>query len=110
MQASDRNPREGVFPHPSRALMSRYCRRILATSQYLIQHNPKETPNDLVAGNPMSAPPPCSHFFLNPLLWMKAELEQGKLDGRLECPKCGANVGKYAWQGMRCSCSEWIVP
>jgi len=41
---------------------------------------------------------------------MKAELEQGKLDGRLECPKCGANVGKYAWQGMRCSCSEWIVP
>jgi dual specificity phosphatase 12 len=41
---------------------------------------------------------------------MRPELEQGKLDGRLECPKCHTNVGKYAWQGMQCSCSEWIVP
>lgn len=41
---------------------------------------------------------------------MRPELEQGKLEGRLECPKCHTNVGKYAWQGMQCSCSEWIVP
>jgi dual specificity phosphatase 12 len=41
---------------------------------------------------------------------MRAELEQGKLDGRLECPKCRTNVGKYAWQGMQCSCGEWVVP
>ena len=41
---------------------------------------------------------------------MRAELEQGKLEGRLECPKCSTNVGKYAWQGMRCSCGEWIIP
>lgn len=41
---------------------------------------------------------------------MRPELEQGKLDGRLECPKCSTNVGKYAWQGMRCSCGEWIIP
>jgi dual specificity phosphatase 12 len=41
---------------------------------------------------------------------MRPELEQGKLEGRLECPKCQANVGKYAWQGMQCSCSEWVVP
>jgi dual specificity phosphatase 12 len=41
---------------------------------------------------------------------MRPELEQGKLDGRLECPKCHTNVGKYAWQGMQCSCSEWVVP
>ena len=41
---------------------------------------------------------------------MKPELEQGKLDGRLECPKCKTNVGKYAWQGMRCSCGAWVVP
>lgn len=52
----------------------------------------------------------CSHYFLDPLSWMRPELEQGKLDGRLECPKCSTNVGKYAWQGMRCSCGEWIVP
>lgn len=41
---------------------------------------------------------------------MRPELEQGKLDGRLECPKCKTNVGKYAWQGMRCSCGDWVVP
>ena len=41
---------------------------------------------------------------------MKPELEQGKLEGRLGCPKCKTNVGKYAWQGMQCSCGEWVVP
>ena len=41
---------------------------------------------------------------------MRPELEQGKLDGRLECPKCKTNIGKYAWQGMQCSCGEWVVP
>ena len=41
---------------------------------------------------------------------MRTELEQGKLDGRLECPKCKTNVGKYAWQGMQCSCGDWVVP
>jgi len=37
-------------------------------------------------------------------------LEKGLLDGRLECPKCCANVGRYAWQGMKCSCGAWVVP
>ena len=55
---------------------------------------------------------PCAHIFLYPLLWMKEELEAGKLEGRLECPnsKCRANVGKYAWQGLQCSCGKWVVP
>lgn len=54
----------------------------------------------------------CQHQFLDPLSWMRPELEQGKLEGRLECPnlKCGANVGRYAWQGMKCSCGLWICP
>jgi hypothetical protein len=77
----------------------------------MIQHTPKAAPNDrAVADSHTGSPPPCSHFFLDPLSWMKSELEQGKLDGKFECPKCGATVGKYAWQGLRCSCSEWIVP
>jgi|SRR5579862_2229792 len=85
---------------------------MLATSQYLLLHRPKNiSPNNRATNsNSTSTHQQCSHYFLDPLSWMKAELEQGKLDGRLECPKCGANVGKYAWQGMRCSCSEWIVP
>lgn len=43
---------------------------------------------------------------------MRPTLAEGNLEGRLECPngKCGQNVGKYAWQGMKCSCGEWVVP
>ena len=41
---------------------------------------------------------------------MRPELELGKLEGRLECPKCKCNVGKYAWQGMQCSCGDWVIP
>jgi dual specificity phosphatase 12 len=43
---------------------------------------------------------------------MRPELEQGVLAGRLECPnpKCGAQLGRYAWQGMRCSCGVWVCP
>lgn len=34
------------------------------------------------------------------------------LSGRLTCPNagCGANIGKFAWQGMQCSCGGWVVP
>ena len=43
---------------------------------------------------------------------MKAALSEGQLDGRLTCPnsKCGANVGKFAWQGTKCSCGGWVTP
>lgn len=74
--------------------------RTLATSQYLIPHQPAS------GADPSS----CAHYFLDALSWMRPELEQAKLEGRLECPKCKNNVGKYAWQGMQCSCGEWIVP
>lgn len=43
---------------------------------------------------------------------MRPALEQGLLNGRLECPnqKCQGQIGRYAWQGMRCSCGVWICP
>lgn len=83
-------------------------RRPLATSQYLEQHS-KES---LLSGQAGTTEPSrsCAHYFLDPLSWMRDELEQGKLEGRLECPKCNTNIGKYAWQGMQCSCGTWIVP
>lgn len=79
-------------------------RRTLATSAYLIPHS--QPPHN----KPFPDSLTCAHHFLDPLSWMRPELEQGKLDGRLECPKCKTNVGKYAWQGMRCSCGAWVVP
>jgi dual specificity phosphatase 12 len=54
----------------------------------------------------------CTHHFLHPLSWMRPALEQGLLEGRLECPnpKCQAKIGSYAWQGNKCSCGIWICP
>ncbi|MCJ1229945.1 tyrosine protein phosphatase yvh1 [Toensbergia leucococca] len=102
----------------------RRCRTSLSTSQYLISHTPfpdkptnniatiRQTPISSLPASTATQRSPCAHLFLEPLSWMRPELEQGKLDGRLECPnpKCKTNVGKYAWQGMKCSCGEWVVP
>jgi dual specificity phosphatase 12 len=86
-------------------------RRPLSTSQYLIPHTSPPTIDVQGEAKPWERTPrSCAHYFLDPLSWMRPELEQGKLDGRLECPKCHTNVGKYAWQGMQCSCNEWVVP
>ncbi|KAF2100675.1 phosphatases II [Rhizodiscina lignyota] len=54
----------------------------------------------------------CAHHFIDPLSWMREELSQGKLEGKLECPnaRCKTLVGKYAWHGLRCSCGGWEVP
>ena len=97
----------------------------MATSRYFAQHPPKGTEdeegeeedddNKQMATSIMKEPEmalssSCSHYFLDPLAWMRDELEKGLLDGRLECPKCKSNIGRYAWQGMRCSCGAWIVP
>ena len=43
---------------------------------------------------------------------MKPALSSGALDGKLLCPnkKCNQNIGKFAWQGLRCSCGGWVTP
>ena len=96
----------------------RRCRTPLATTAYLIPHEPrpshekepKHSTSDPTLLSVSAAN--CAHLFLDPLSWMRPELEKGLLGGRLECPnlKCAQNVGKYAWQGMKCTCGEWIVP
>lgn len=85
-------------------------RRTLATSQYIVSHQAHRNDESGSPPNRTITSAPCAHYFLDPLSWMRSELEQGKLDGRLECPKCNTNVGKYAWQGMQCSCGNWVVP
>ena len=83
-------------------LKCRKCRRLLAKSGFVMDHTP---PHGKSSAD-------CAHIFLHPLSWMKPALEAGQLEGRLTCPnaKCGANVGKYSWQGMQCSCSGWETP
>ncbi|KAI1456214.1 dual specificity protein phosphatase 12 [Annulohypoxylon moriforme] len=78
------------------------CRRILATPKFVVPHAP--------TGRTESSN--CAHVFIETLSWMRPMLEDGALEGRLSCPnaKCGATVGRFAWQGLKCSCSEWVVP
>jgi len=103
----------------------RMCRRTIATSPFIIPHAPKvKQPPDPSSqtqhpSSPSSSPAsttsqnqPCAHIFLHPLSWMRPALAPGTLDGRLTCPnpRCATNIGKFAWQGQRCSCGEWVVP
>lgn len=113
-------------PQPLLAYRCRRCRHQLATSKYVLEHAPGDALKFPTPQSPNQQPPysssanntrrgsgaPCAHLFIEPLSWMRPELEQGKLDGRLECPNpmCGTSVGRYAWQGLRCSCGAWVVP
>jgi dual specificity phosphatase 12 len=88
---------------PLTQIRCRRCRHVLATTPHIAQHTPSRS-------DPASQP--CAHVFLHPLSWMKGVLGKGDLDGRLSCPgrNCGVNIGKFAWQGMRCSCGGWVTP
>ncbi|KAI1174559.1 protein-tyrosine phosphatase-like protein [Nemania sp. FL0916] len=78
------------------------CRRTLATPNFLVSHEPVEETSRST----------CAHIFIDTLSWMRPMLEEGALDGRLVCPnsKCGATVGRFAWQGLQCTCKQWVVP
>lgn len=88
---------------PMTRIRCRRCRHVLATTPHLIEHETSRS-------DPASQP--CAHIFLHPLSWMRETLAGGELEGRLTCPnkKCGVNVGKFAWQGLRCSCGGWVTP
>ncbi|KAK2845281.1 hypothetical protein FQN49_005878 [Arthroderma sp. PD_2] len=116
----------------------RKCRRQLATLPFIIQHTPgkksvtsqTQITSPISSLSPSSLPPStCAHIFLHPLSWMRSSLFPSASDpssphspldpdvnpplsGRLTCPtkSCGANIGKFAWTGMPCSCGTWVVP
>ncbi|GMM52350.1 tyrosine protein phosphatase [Starmerella bacillaris] len=75
----------------------RMCSAKLATSTSLVRHNIG------TAGR-------CQHFFLEPVEWMRPELEKSALEGRFSCHSCNRKVGAYYWQGSRCSCGTWVTP
>lgn len=85
-----------------RELRCKKCRRVLVNERFIVPHQGR--------GNKEKAD--CPHVFVEALSWMKGTLEVGELDGRLVCPneKCGASIGRYAWQGFKCSCGDWVAP
>ncbi len=120
--ASDPTPQSKPAPRePILSYRCRRCRHQLATSSYVLDHAAGDTINFAARSNPLTAlktfgltdpADRCAHLFVEPLSWMRPELELGKIEGRFECPnsKCRTSVGRYAWQGMRCSCGAWVVP
>lgn len=93
-------------------LRCRKCRNILATSAYMIQHLPKPSPAPPKCLKMQDDRLKCTSYFIHPLSWMRPILDKGLLSGRLECPnvKCACLIGRYSWQGQRCSCSTWVCP
>lgn len=98
------------------------CRQKLALSTSFIKHEPPSRESSeghfirRAAGSRriidiQESQRNCSHFFVEPLKWMKEEL-QGKqeLEGKFCCPNCSSKVGAYNWKGSRCSCGKWMVP
>ncbi|EXJ62966.1 hypothetical protein A1O7_03410 [Cladophialophora yegresii CBS 114405] len=102
------SPSPAPAPPPNLEIKCRKCRRLLAKSTFILPHKPPPH-RDPSASH---GDDPCAHIFLHPLSWMRPTLSQGELDGRLTCPTqwCGANIGKFAWQGLRCSCGGWVTP
>ncbi|KAK1833989.1 tyrosine-protein phosphatase [Podospora conica] len=85
-----------------RELRCKKCRRVLVTQPFMVPHQGR--------GNPELKD--CPHVFIEALSWMRPTLEAGELEGRLVCPngKCGASVGRYSWQGFKCTCGDWVAP
>ncbi|KAI0181560.1 dual specificity protein phosphatase 12 [Hypoxylon sp. FL1284] len=100
-EVDDSVPAETGKPD-GREVRCKKCRRILATPQFVVSHTPTGS----------EEPANCAHVFVDTLSWMRPALEGGALEGRLSCPndKCGATVGRFAWQGLQCSCRQWVVP
>ncbi|KAK7218233.1 hypothetical protein V2G26_006236 [Clonostachys chloroleuca] len=90
-----------VAGNPGLSLRCKKCRRSLATAPFIIDHQKAE-----------QTTAQCQHHFIEPLSWMRDELEKGTLNGRLLCPntRCGAGVGRYDWKGFKCSCGGWVTP
>ncbi|KAK3072227.1 hypothetical protein LTS18_014683, partial [Coniosporium uncinatum] len=62
----------------------RKCRRPLASTPYILPHSPPTPPYiPPSAPDPRGANLPCAHIFLEPLSWMRDELVQGKMEGKL---------------------------
>ncbi|KAM4066317.1 dual specificity phosphatase, catalytic domain-containing protein [Hirsutella rhossiliensis] len=104
-QQSHGNDHDSTLPGPSLGfnLRCKKCRRTLATAPFIQTHSPAKL---------AAAEQPCPHHFVEPLSWMRGELEKGQLSGRLACPneRCAAGVGRYDWKGIRCACGAWVTP
>ncbi|RCK59403.1 Tyrosine-protein phosphatase YVH1 [Candida viswanathii] len=103
-------------------LRCKRCRQVLANNTHIEQHEVpgsdsrqsqfvKTAPNSRRIISVEKASNVCSHYFMvEPVRWMKEELDKSEIEGRFQCPKCSSKVGGYSWRGSRCSCGKWMTP
>jgi dual specificity phosphatase 12 len=101
-------------------IMNRYtcrkCGTVLCTSAQRLEHEssgetlPFGHHKSRKLGAPNSAVGECTAVFLNSdsdLQWIG---DTTSAEGKIQCPKCSARVGSFAWAGMQCSCGAWVAP
>ncbi|KAF9594143.1 hypothetical protein IFM89_028397 [Coptis chinensis] len=105
---------EGAKPTPT--YHCKKCRRVVALQDNVVGHVPGEGEtcfkwHKRSSGNPFSRPEEheCSSIFVEPLRWMTT-VEEGALEGKLNCAHCEARLGYFNWSGIQCSCGSWITP
>lgn len=104
----------------------RKCRRILATSKNVLEHESgtgidafswrqRRRGND--GGATKTSSSSCSSIFVSPITWMMLdETEENEPvifqenSGKIHCPKCRSKIGAFAWSGERCNCGAFVAP
>ena len=105
----------------------RKCRRILATSKNVLEHEAgtgidafswrqRRRGNDSGATTGASSSS-CSSIFVSPITWMMLDQTEEnepvifqKNSGKIHCPKCRSKIGAFTWSGERCNCGAFVAP
>jgi len=104
----------------------RKCRRILATSKNVLEHESgtgidafswrqRRRGND--GGATKTSSSSCSSIFVSPITWMMLDQTEEnepvifqENSGKIHCPKCRSKIGAFAWSGERCNCGAFVAP
>ena len=104
----------------------RKCRRVLATSKNVLEHEAgtgidafswrqRRRGNDSGATGASSSS--CSSIFVSPITWMMLDQTEEnepvifqKNSGKIHCPKCRSKIGAFTWSGERCNCGAFVAP
>ena len=106
----------------------RKCRRILATSKNVLEHEAgtgidafswrqRRRGNDGGANRTLPSSSSCSSIFVSPMTWMMLDQTEDnepvifqENSGKIHCPKCRSKIGAFAWSGERCNCGAFVAP
>lgn len=114
--ASEKEVALPTEPTRTPAYRCKKCRRVVALKDNVLEHRPGEGETSFdwnkrrsISSFYRSEDIECSSLFVEPLRWMKT-VEEGAVEGKLQCAHCDARLGYFNWSGIQCSCGSWITP